>query len=1225
MRKSAITFVILLSVFLKADPVPTTLNDFFLPGSQPNQSGNLESPDKCDNCHGGYDITVEPAFNWRGSMMSQAARDPLFYACLTIANQDAPQSGDLCIRCHTPTGWLEGRSTPTDASALTSKDREGVQCDNCHKFVKPTQLGVNPYPDDSIYTVDTYQADQDYLATIDSIPAWHADGMYIADSDNAKRGPFIDAVARHRMFYSPFHSGRNFCGTCHDVSNPVYVNQNGNYVPNTFDQMSPSFNPYSMFPIERTFSEWKMSEYNSSGVYAPQFGGNKDTVSTCQDCHLRDVTGYGCNKSGAPLRDDLPLHDMTGGNTFIPGLIEPLFPGESDPAALDSGVVRATRMLRMAAGMNISAEVRDTNYLINVHVVNETAHKLPSGYPEGRRIWINVRAYNLSGILIYESCHYDSLTGDLNHDEAAKIYEIKPGISNQVSPVVNYPVGPSFHFAVNDTIFKDNRIPPRGFTNANFEMIQSPPVAYTYSDGQYWDDTQYLLPGATARVVVSLKYQTTSKEYVEFLRDENTTNNWGDTLYNLWASHGKSYPVAMAEDSLFLEPLNQNTPPIALCRSVTIAADSNCQADVSIDDGSYDPDGDSINRTQTPAGPYPLGQTSVSLIVTDSNGSADTCQSVITVIDSMPPSVNCPANIQTGNDPGECGAVVDFEATATDNCSRVTVVASPSSGSLFPVGETTVEAIAIDSSGNADTCYFLVTVDDVEPPVISCPDSLVVSNDPGQCQAVVNYDVSATDNCAVASLITSPASGSAFAVGRTSVEVVAVDSTGNADTTSFDVIVNDNEDPVITCPADTSVQCLEFINPLYIGYAEAADNCDDSLDISYFDTQNGNIFTRTWTAVDDFENSTNCQQIIAVDDTTPPNIACPDNIAIDADSGLCGAVVSFDISATDNCDSVIIISSPESGTLFPVGSTLVTSVAIDGGGNADTCSFTVVVNDVEPPIVSCPANMQTDNDSGECGAMVDFEATATDNCSDPAITATPSSGSFFPVGETAVEVIASDSSGNADTCYFEINIRDNESPIIECPADTSLAALPDTNGAFVEFEFSAADNCAVENIISQPLSGSFFTVGTTQVICLAADSSGNQDTCIFYVTVTGQGGYEYLPGDANMANGAWPPAVIGSDVTYLVNYFRGSITNPACLINGFYASADVNASCSVIGSDVTRLVSYFRGQAVIEYCPDWEPTWHNASELPAEAPEGWPNCETPVTSGDVIKGESNGK
>ena len=71
--------------------VPTDIQQ---PGTQPQEISNLESPDKCDNCHGGYDQAVEPAFNWRGSMMAQAARDPLFDACLAVAEQDAPSVGD---------------------------------------------------------------------------------------------------------------------------------------------------------------------------------------------------------------------------------------------------------------------------------------------------------------------------------------------------------------------------------------------------------------------------------------------------------------------------------------------------------------------------------------------------------------------------------------------------------------------------------------------------------------------------------------------------------------------------------------------------------------------------------------------------------------------------------------------------------------------------------------------------------------------------------------------------------------------------------------------------------------------------------------------------------------------------------------------------------------------------------------------------------------------------
>jgi cytochrome c553 len=633
--------------------VPTTLNDFFLPGSQPGQSGNLDTPDKCDNCHGGYDQAVEPAFTWRGSMMAQAARDPLFYASVAIANQDAPESGDLCIRCHAPDGWLQGRSIPTDGTALNNNDRQGVQCDFCHKLVKPTPLGVNPYPDDPDYTSDTYPQDQSYLSTLNPIPGWSANGMYIADANNAKRGPFVDADANHQMFYSPFHSDAGLCGTCHDVSNPAFTRDPGGaYVPNSFDQPAPDFDPRSMFPVERTFSEWLMSAYNTpEGVYAPQFGGNKDTVSTCQDCHMRDVTGEGCNKQGVPTRTDLPLHDQTGGNTFIPLLIESLFPGEADTAALNAGIQRATYMLQNASTLTLTVTEREAGYLALVQVTNETGHKLPSGYPEGRRTWLNVKAYDTTATLIYESGAYDPETGVLTHDPDLKIYEIKPGISEALAPIVNLPAGPSFHFVLNDTIYRDNRIPPRGFTNANFETIQSPPVDYSYADGQHWDDTEYLLPDSTALVVVTLYYQTTSKEYVEFLRDENVTNDWGTVFYDLWAANGKSPPVAMATQVDTVQPYIENQPPMLdSIGSKVVDEGQTLEFRVS----ATDPDGDSIilSAEDIPANAAFLdsgngagsfhfapsylqaGQYLVTFIATDTTGRADSQVVEVTVTEA---------------------------------------------------------------------------------------------------------------------------------------------------------------------------------------------------------------------------------------------------------------------------------------------------------------------------------------------------------------------------------------------------------------------------------------------------------------------------------------------------------------------------------------------------------------------------------------------------------------
>lgn len=94
---------ILSSIAVAAETVPTDIQQ---PGTQPQEVGNLESPDKCDNCHGGYNTSVEPAHNWRGSMMAQAGRDPIFWATLAIAEQDFDGSGDLCIRCHSTGGWL---------------------------------------------------------------------------------------------------------------------------------------------------------------------------------------------------------------------------------------------------------------------------------------------------------------------------------------------------------------------------------------------------------------------------------------------------------------------------------------------------------------------------------------------------------------------------------------------------------------------------------------------------------------------------------------------------------------------------------------------------------------------------------------------------------------------------------------------------------------------------------------------------------------------------------------------------------------------------------------------------------------------------------------------------------------------------------------------------------------------------------------------------------------
>jgi hypothetical protein len=316
--------------------------------------------------------------------------------------------------------------------------------------------------------------------------------------------------------------------------------------------------------VERTFIEWSMSEYAAAGVYAPEFAGNKPDgiVSTCQDCHMKDVSGRGA--AGGPVRSDLPLHDLTGGNHFVPDILPDFWPGEVDASQLQDAKLRAEYMLTLAASMELTETNVEGQPAVVVKITNETGHKLPSGYPEGRRIWINVEAYDDASELVYESGDYDDDTGDLDHDADIKVYHVEPGISMRLAGALGLEAGPSFHFVLNDSIYLDNRIPPRGFTNAAFTTIQSPPVAYAYPDGQYWDETVYVLPVGAHSVEATLYYQSTSKEYITFLRDENVTDNMGQDLYDAWVNNGMASPIAMASESILLSGTGVSDVPAAV-------------------------------------------------------------------------------------------------------------------------------------------------------------------------------------------------------------------------------------------------------------------------------------------------------------------------------------------------------------------------------------------------------------------------------------------------------------------------------------------------------------------------------------------------------------------------------------------------------------------------------------------------------------------------------------
>jgi uncharacterized repeat protein (TIGR01451 family) len=543
------------SISIPTSVIETTSNDFFLPGTQSNQlNSEIPSSADCDICHS------EPIYDkWRGSMMSQATRDPLFWSALNIANVDAPNSGEYCLRCHTPKGWLEGRNSPSNGSGLSTSDlADGVSCALCHRLVDSHQ-SLN----DEATLIDATIRD----ALVNPIPLdFIGSGAIIVDPDDRRRGPFSFGLSLpyHSAYQTDFfHQTKNavtssrLCGSCHNVSNPVlsWDEERSQFWINQTNNPAPSFDNQDLFRIETTYDEWLYSDYANGGVYAPQFAGNisDGIVESCQDCHMLRTQGTAADSAFNPILRDcrttgcLPEHTFLGANSWVPTLLQNsdwrLY-ALSDSQYLDSTILEAERFVRKAASITLNLKTLNTHKVATVRVTNNTGHKLPTGYPEGRQMWIYLSAYDESGEKVFESGTYNSSTGQLERDTHIKVYEAKQGITPEFAEWLNKVPGETFHFILNNTIIKDNRIPPQGFSLIDYQEMGLQSVGAFYSDGQNWDETTYTLPLETERVYARLYYQTASKEYIEFLEKHGGVD--GLSLYELW-QNSKSPPILMAK------------------------------------------------------------------------------------------------------------------------------------------------------------------------------------------------------------------------------------------------------------------------------------------------------------------------------------------------------------------------------------------------------------------------------------------------------------------------------------------------------------------------------------------------------------------------------------------------------------------------------------------------------------------------------------------------------
>ncbi|MFM8372306.1 MAG: HYR domain-containing protein, partial [Bacteroidota bacterium] len=535
----------------------------------------------------------------------------------------------------------------------------------------------------------------------------------------------------------------------------------------------------------------------------------------------------------------------------------------------------------------------------------------------------------------------------------------------------------------------------------------------------------------------------------------------------------------------------------------------------------------------------------ISFLVTDQSSNTATCTVMLSVEDAIPPVfISCPDNLTIGNDYEECGAVFFMDdPEATDNCTEVTVIQTQGLAwnTFFPTGVTTQLFEATDSAGNTTVCMFNITVEDIQAPTVFCTDQTIYLSAMGTAEILaLQIDGGSYDNCTFPSdleYIPQSFQFNCTDAGERLVTLRVRDNAGNIDSCFSLINILDVNSPVITtCPQTYTLNGCSGGMPDLTQLVTATDVCGiaeitqspqvgtDLLPLF------GNSTNLTFVVSDYTGNTSSCQTVLKITDTTPPVFQnCPTSTVFVSNlPGLCGTVLTWTAPvANDDCTqaNVIQISGPTQGAVVSVSCppALQTIVyrATDTAGNSTTCSFRIAAIDTESPVihpsvtalgeVSVECSLVESGcvirPSGQCIPLTSSDVT--DNCTGPVnlnITvsetsnrgSTPAGGTYYNYMLTRTWTVT-DCAGNSAVFTQKINVHDTTAPVAVCKNETvSLGGAGEYTLGQLELNSGSYDNCAMGNQLSFQLSKITFNcdnIGNNLVVMTVKDPCGNTDTC----------------------------------------------------------------------------------------------------------------------------------
>lgn len=434
-----------------------------------------------------------------------------------------------------------------------------------------------------------------------------------------------------------------------------------------------------------------------------------------------------------------------------------------------------------------------------------------------------------------------------------------------------------------------------------------------------------------------------------------------------------------------------------------------------------------------------------------------------------------------------------------------------------PTTNAAVATVEVRGGGGAPTC------------VLSCPLNRTVganTTQSGQPGAIVNFgdDIESSGDCGT--VTSTPASGSFFPLGTTTVNVSSATGGGSC---SFSITVTEDPAPTITCAADQTATTSGSSNEASVT-VNAPTATGTNVVVTGVRNDNRSLSegypvgttTITWTAREctnppdcDDPNSrfATCTQKIIVTSPDAPTISCPSNKSY---SGACEGrtLTSAEIGTPTATGSNVTVAGQRSDSLdlyndpYPIGTTTITWTATDDGGRQASCTHLITItagNDTQPPTITAPPNVSVTTSS--CGQIVGESelgtAEASDNCGTPNVSRSGvPPGNFFPTGTTTITYTATDGAGNTATATQTVTVSESPAinPTVSAPSDVTLQTGPGATTCGVTVSnldatlgtATASDNCPGVTVtrIGVP-AGNVFPVGTTTVTYRATDRSGN--------------------------------------------------------------------------------------------------------------------------------------